>query len=585
LAFYLGLFGYGPNSAAALIEDGQLVAFAEEERFNRIKTAPNSLPLAALDYCLSEPGIGIDQVAAIGFGWDCPDYVKTMPAFYANLHETYEDGDAEYNELVKQSHLSTFHPERIRWDLVRGLAARGHHLDPVKIDFLPHHQCHAASTFYVSGFDEATILTIDGSGEEKTTFIWHGKGADITEVRRVDLPHSLGGFFAMFTEFLGFRPYQDEGKLMGLAAFAEPGEDARANVGQVLRFDPETGEFLLDPTMRYMDRRTLGRNFTDRFVDIFGPPRRSHEPLEDHHRDLAAAVQEQLEQIAAALVRDGIRQTDAAKVCVAGGVGMNCKMNGLIGRLPEVEDIYVQPAAADNGIALGAALILARRDGVETFEPMRHAYWGPEYSEDQCEAALIEAKLDYRRVENVAEITAELLADGLIIGWFQGRMEVGARALGNRSILANPVLKDARDLVNAEVKHRETWRPFCPSILAETYNRYFGDDVPDSPFMTLAFPMLPEFHDALPSVVHVDGTARPQSVRKDVNPVYHALIEALGVRTGHPVVLNTSFNIQGEPIVCTPRDALRCFGGTGIDVLVLDNFVTAKPSVILPKEN
>lgn len=577
MGYFLGLFGYGPNPAAALVKDSQIVAFAEEERFVRIKTAPSYLPVNALLYCLKEAKIGIQDVDGIGFGWECDRYIEAMPRFYREFRTKYPQEGNEYNCLQEDHLLNLYHPTRIRSDLQYALALRGVYLDPASIRFLPHHLCHAASAYYCSGFPEASILTMDGSGEEHSTFMWHGAGDTIKELKSFKLPHSLGGFYATFTEFLGFKAYQDEGKLMGLAPYGEYSDASQALLDQILPYDPDSGDFQTNPYMRYLGSRTYGRRFTDQFVAVFGKPRLSHQPIEKYHRDLAFNVQWRLEQVAAALVRRLISITGASSLCLAGGVAMNCCMNGKLSLMPEVRDIFVQPASSDNGIALGAALVMAQRAGVASFEKLPHAYWGPAFSDAEVEAAILESKLKYdRSTATVAEV-AKALAEGQIVGWFQERMEVGARALGNRSILASPLSKDMKDKLNREVKHREAWRPFCPSLPIDDYRTYFEHGT-DSDYMILAYEVRKELRDRIPGVVHVDGTGRPQTVRPEVNPTFYALLKEFGRLTGHPVLINTSFNVQGEPIVCTPADALRCFGGTGLDMLVLNDFLLRKRS-------
>ncbi len=576
MGHYLGIMGYSPNSAAAILRDGEIVAFAEEERFNRIKTSPGVMPIASILYCLEEARIGFDELDGIGFGWDSPHYAETMPAFYDGLRERYPDPDPTYNALYEQALLVKMNPEYVRADLCQGLALRGHRLDPNRIRFLPHHLCHAASTYFASGFEDAAVVTVDGSGEESTTHLWNARGHVIDEIERFLLPHSLGGYYATFTEFLGFRANRDEGKLMGLAAFGEYSESLQRKLDQVLTYDEASGRFEVNPYMRHVGKRSYGRRFTDAMVDLFGSPRLSHQRLEDEHRDLAFNVQYRLEAVMKALTKRALASSGSRNLCLAGGVAMNCKMNGALAGLDGVDRIFVQPASSDNGIALGAAYLLAREAGVETFAPMRHAYYGPAYSDAQIENALRESKLAYRKSADTTEEVADALANGKIVGWFQGRMEFGARALGGRSILANPLIENMRDKINAEVKHREGWRPFCPSILAERYYTYFEKTCATSDYMILAFPVREEYQELIPAAVHVDGTARPQAVHRDTNPRYHALIEAFAERTGHPVLINTSFNVQGEPVVCTPQDALRCFGGTGIDLLVMNDFIVEK---------
>jgi len=575
MSYFLGMFGYGPNPSAALLRDGRIIAFAEEERFNRIKTAPSHLPISAIDYCLDEAGINLAAVHAVGFGWECDKYAAEMPTFFDELRKDYPSDEDEYGKIYEELLLKIYHPERIINNLRHALIARGHDLDPEKLHFLPHHLCHAASTYLCSGMSEASILTIDGSGEDSTTLMWHGKNQDINELERYQLPHSLGAYYATFTEFLGFQPYHDEGKLMGLAPYGTYSAEMQEKLEKILSFDDEIERFRVNPYMRYLGRNTYSARFTDAFVEIFGMPRTKGSALEDYHRDLAFNVQWRLEEVAKRLVRNLIAQTGSRNLCLAGGVAMNCKMNGALAKLPEVNHIFIQPAAADNGIGLGAALLLAREHDAFTHERMVHAYWGPSYSDDEVEETLKEAKTKYHRADDVPKEVAQYINDGLIIGWFQGRMEIGARALGNRSILANPVIKDMRERLNAEVKHREVWRPFCPSVTYEDYLRYFHGTA-ESDFMIQAFEVRDEYKALLPAVVHVDGTARPQTVRQESNPRFHALLRNFEKLSGHPVLVNTSFNIMGEPIVRTPRDALRCFGGTGLDVLVMNDFIVNK---------
>lgn len=575
MSYHMGLFGYGPNPSAAILKDGALVAFAEEERYNRIKMSPNNLPVGALVYCLKEAGIGIGEVESIGFGWDCERYVEEMPGHHANFRADYPSDSDGYNVLQDEFLLNLYDPLRIRTEFQQSLALQGVVLPPDKIRFLPHHLCHAASTFHASGFLSASVLTIDGSGEEASTVLWHASSEGIRELQRFNLPHTLGGYYATFTEFLGFKANQDEGKLMGLASYGKYSEALQAKLENILSFDPESGDFRVNPYMRYLGSRKFGRRFTDAFVDVFGKPRLSQQKIETDHRDLAFNVQWRLEQVVQALARKLIAQTGDGNLCLAGGVAMNCCLNGKLALMPEVSKIFVQPASADNGIALGAAYLLANEERARESTPMVHAYWGNSYADEQIESALKESKLPYRRSEDLVGEVAAMLQAGKIVGWLQGRMEVGARALGGRSILASPVYPNMKDKLNLEVKHREDWRPFCPSMPIDDYRRYF-DHGDHSDFMIMAFPVKEEMRAFIPSVVHVDGTARPQTVRRECNPRFYDLLKEFGRLSGHPVLINTSFNIQGEPVVCTPRDALRCFGGTGIDVLVMSDFIVDK---------
>ncbi len=578
MAYYMGIFGgQGPNPGAALLRDGALVAFGEEERFSRIKGAPSAIPVGSIMHCLETAGIGLEQVAQIGFGWDCERYTRDIAGFLQRIETRFGVIDNSYNRLHEQRLRLNLDPLRLKADLRFGLAKRGQALDETKIVFYRHHLCHAASAFYCSGFDTASILTLDGSGEEYTCVLWHGNGTSIRELKSFTLPDSLGGYYATFTEYLGFKADEEEGKLMGLAPYGRYSEEMQRKLEQILRYDPASGDFSVDPRLRFFGPRNHGQRFTDRVVELFGAPRLRHEEIGDRHRDIAFNVQWRLEQVGLGLARQVIAATGSRNLCLSGGVAMNCKMNGLIAQLPEVERIFVQPAASDSGTALGAAYLAARSGGVERFDRFEHAYWGSSYNDAQIEAALREAKIAYRRSGNIVREVARHLLEGRIIGWFQGAAEVGARALGNRSILANPLILDMRDKLNREVKHREGWRPFCPSVTEESYARYFGG-LAEGDFMILAFPVEESQRAKIPAAVHVDGSARPQRVTRRANPRFHALLRAFGEASGHEILINTSFNIQGERIVDSPRDAGRCFGGTGIDVLAIGDFIALKPA-------
>ena len=575
MRYFLGIFGgQGPNPAAALLREGDLVAFCEEERFSRIKGAPNALPINSILYCLNLANIGLDDVEKIGFGWDCERYITETAVYLKKLRDGYEFSDP-YNKLHEERLLINFDPLKIKMDLTFALAKHGLKLDQNKIKFFQHHLCHAASSFYCSGFKEASILTLDGSGEEYSCVLWTGIGKEIREVRNFKLPNSLGGYYATFTEFLGFKADEEEGKLMGLAPYGVYSEDLQDKLSKVLGYDAASGDFWVDPTMRFVGRRSFGQRYTDKLVALFGQPRLRNQALTQWHKDIAYNVQWRLEQVAVALVTDLVNATGLSNVCLSGGVAMNCKMNGVLAQLPSVAEIFVQPASSDSGTALGAAYLAAQSQGISAFAKFNHAYWGSQYDDTQIESALKEAKLGYRRSDDIAQETARYLSRGLIVGWFQGATEIGARALGNRSILANPMFESMKEKLNLQVKHREDWRPFCPSLTAAEYERFFPK-LPHSDFMILAFPVNGSMRRFIPGAVHVDGSARPQRVAAEHNPLFHSLLVEFGKLAGHEVLINTSFNVQGEPIVNSPRDAIRCFGGTGLDVLAIGNFIVTK---------
>ena len=569
----LGLFGPGPNPSAALLIDGQIIAWAEEERFNRIKTAPNSLPIKSTKWCLEYAGITLDQVDKIAYGWDCPNYITNTKDFFKSQREIFFDNSI-FNQLQEEFYLNIYHPERIKYQLQLGLGSLSVEHKLPEIVYFKHHECHAASAFFSSGFTEGNVITIDGSGEEVSTLLCYASDDKIEVIKSFKLPDTLGGFYATFTEFLGFRAYHDEGKVMGLASYGKYQEDLQRKLDKFIPFDPDTGEFAVNHKLRYVGDHTYGSRYTDEFVEIFGKPRGNESALSGQYPDLAFALQYRLENIVNTLAKWLFRETGSRNLCLAGGVAMNCVMNGRLAEQDFVDNIYVQPAASDNGVSLGAAQLLNMQEGVKNQE-MKHAYWGPEFSDNDIEKAINESKLSYRRSDNICNEIAKKINDGKIVGWFQGRLEVGARALGNRSILASPLIKDMQDKINLEVKHRENWRPFCPSMKEEVYEKYI-DASSDSPYMIMAFPVREEFKSLIPAVVHVDGTARPQAVNKKYNPKFWGLLDEFEKLTGHAVLINSSFNIQGEPVVCSPSDALRTFGGTGLDVLALGDYIIEK---------
>jgi carbamoyltransferase len=574
----LGLFAPGPNPSAALIAGGKLVAWAEEERFNRIKTAPNDFPFKAARFCLEQAGLNLDQIDCIAYGWDSTRYALEVPMFYEEQYTKYHDTQA-YNKLQQSYRLNLYHPDRIAQTLRLGLRQLSptNRIPPIK--YYSHHLSHVASAFYASGFMEANVLSIDGSGEEICTMLAKADAQGIEVLETWKLPHSLGGVYATFTEFLGFTPYMDEGKVTGLASYGAYKQELQDKLDKVLSFDEKTGNYAVNPYMRFIGDHNFGRRFTDEFVALFGEPRsKAVSALAAPYPDLAFAVQWRLEQTVMAMVRGLHERTGLTNVCLAGGVAMNCAMNGKIAQMDCVKKLFIQPASTDTGVSLGAALLAARENGDDVAFTMNHVHYGPSYTDEQIERVLQTAKLRYRKSANVAAETAQMLADGKVVGWVQGAMEVGARSLGGRSILANPMLKDMKDKLNLEVKHREDWRPFCPSVKAESYERFFQSDVEayNPQCMIAALPVVESERGHIPSCVHVDGTARVQRVTKDVHPLFWNVLDEFEQRTGYGILINTSFNVQGEPMVRTPEDALRCYFSTGLDALVMGSFILEK---------
>lgn len=566
--YILGLTTLG-DAAATLICDGEIVAAAEEERFSRLKHH-SGFPYQAMQYCLDEGGIGIADVAHIGLYWK-PWVLrhKALQAIRTGLispdmfKARVDRGVAQ----VSDSYLGMFaYPRRIR-----------KYFGPsnFRFHFLEHHQCHAASAFFVSGFERAAIMTWDGTGEDTTTLFSQGEGGHIRILKRVKLPHSLGQFYSAVTNFIGFDMFAgDEWKVMGLAAYGEP-EYYDFLARRVLRTNGNY-DFRLD--IGVLDHHLAKHyQFSEEIIKELGPPRRADEDLTKRHCNIAASAQKVLEDTALYLLHGLHERTREENLCMAGGVAFNSVMNGRIMEETPFKRFFVQPAAGDAGCSLGAALLvyhsLLKRP--RNFE-MEHAYYGPGFSSEQCAAALHEAGMKFETLpdEEMLPRVARMLADGAILGWFQGRMEFGPRALGNRSFLADPRRADMRELLNLKVKLREWFRPLAPSMLEESAGAIFGKPHRD-PFMITVLSVAEEQRAAIPAVVHVDGTARPQTVSRKTNPRFWELIRHFEKLTGVPMLLNTSFNIQ-EPIVCRPEDAIRTFQSASFDALVLEDHLVLR---------
>ncbi|NUM52651.1 MAG: carbamoyltransferase [Candidatus Hydrogenedentes bacterium] len=558
----LGIGGYSHDSAAALVCDGQLVAAVAEERLTRIKHQ-GGVPRRAVQFCLDTAGISIDDI----------DHVccymrpglrlgKRIPYRLTQILKspTYSAGYIAYEMQHNAEYVLG----------MRGLCGRR-----AALHFMHHHPAHAASAFLVSPFEEAALLSIDYVGEWDVTWAGVGRGTTITPLFSEHYPNSLGVLYTGLTDYLGFARASDEYKVMGLASYGEPEyADEFRRIVQLL----PGGRYRIDLSWlqcHYLAGSRCGY-MSPKFIQRFGAARKKDEPIGRKHQNIAASLQCVLEETALHVARHLHDATKSKRLCLAGGVALNCSMNGRLLREGPFDEIFVQPAAGDDGIAIGAALqkhyeLTRAPRGFE----MRHAFWGPEHSHESIKRFLDLAKLPYEHPANVIERTADLLVEGRIVGWYQGRMEFGPRALGARSILADPTRADMKDLINMYVKHREEFRPFAPSCLAERAGEYF-DGCTSSPFMLFVYPVKKELREKVPAITHVDGTARVQTVTRDANPKYYALIEAFERRRGVPMVLNTSFNVMGEPIVNTPADAARCFFSTGMDALVLGDFVLTK---------
>ncbi len=578
----------GGHPSACVLKDGELVAFVEEERFVRVKQALGYLPSHSIRYCLKRAKLGLDDIDCIAFGWDANAYRWRFPLFLAKSflkHRAWRHPRAPHASpgrpqlgsavLSGIRSLVSFQPKALMEKIVLGLGDAGFkdgRIPPVS--FIKHHLAHAASAHYCSGFDESAILVFDGHGEENTTTIFRGEGKRIRLLKEINIPHSLGWFYSAFTEFLGWNPNEGEVKLMGLAPFGKPNPEIEELVKRILMITDDG--IRVNADYLFYGKRSYGKFFSDVLVDQLGLPRAKGDPLNDRHREIAYAVQNRLEEAGVHLASLAIRLAGTDRLCLAGGVALNCKMNGEIHRRGIAREIFIQPIAYDGGVSLGAAMVAAMERGDDCRFTMDHLYWGPDYSNEKIEALLKANRVPHRLSGCAAEEGARMIAEGKIVGWFQGRMECGPRALGARSILADPRRPDMKDLVNDRVKFRESWRPFALSILEESFPEYVKKPAP-SPFMNMAFEVAENKRESIPSAMHwIDRTTRPQTVSRKTNPRYWELIDCFRRITEVPGVLNTSFNVKDEPIVCTPRDALRCFYGTGLDALIMGDFVLEK---------
>jgi carbamoyltransferase len=566
--YILGLTTLG-DSAATLIRDGELVAAAEEERFSRRKHH-SGFPFLAVQYCLEEAGIRLADVEHVALYWKpwvlrhkAWQAVKSAAISGAMFRARADRGVAG----VGGSYLGMLQFPKLLREKFGPSGFRFHYLD--------HHLCHVASAFYVSPFERAAVLTLDGTGEDTTTMFARASGLDIDVLKRIKLPHSLGQFYSAVTNFLGFDMYTgDEWKVMGLAAYGKP-EYYPFLSEKVLSLNGN-GDYHVD--IQVLDHHLAKHyQFSEAAVRALGPPRKPNEPIEERHQNIAASAQKVVEETVLHLLKVLHEQTGEENLCLAGGVAFNSVMNGRLMNESPFQDYYIQPAAGDAGCSLGACYqvwngILRKP---RTFR-MEHAYWGPSFTSEQCAAALRDTGLVFETLPDEALLPrlARLIADGAIIGWFQGRMEFGPRALGDRSFLADPRRADMRELLNQKVKLREWFRPLAPSMLEEAGEEIFGCPRRD-PFMVTVFSVAEGQKERIPAVVHVDGTARPQTVSRKTNPRYWQLIKEFEKLTGIPVLLNTSFNVQ-EPIVCRPQDAIRTFQSASFDALVLENHLVIR---------
>jgi carbamoyltransferase len=540
------------------LQDGKVLAFAEEERLNREKHT-KAFPHRSIGFCLEFGGMGIKDIDYVAYPFKpLTDYRRGFVDFLARFPHSY-----------KRFAGQTMFDYRLIRKVIDFSRTYGYKKRSI---FLGHHDAHAASSFLVSPFEEAAILSIDRGGDYLSTMLARGQGQRIEILDSIRNPHSLGSVYSAITSYLGFKPNGGEGKVMGLAPYGSPTfyEDFKELVG----FNGENG---LEIDLSYFSYQLFGGyGISKKFIERFGLPRQAESAVEERHEDIAWALQKVTEDAACRMAQTLQKRTGLRKLCLAGGVALNSAMNAMILRNTDFEEIFIQPAANDAGTSMGAALYLwhTALNNPRNWR-MENASLGPSYSEREIESALSEYEMNFQRVERPAVVAAKLLADGRIVGWLQGRMEIGPRALGNRSILADPRPAKMKDILNSRVKHREGFRPFAPSILEEHAPEYFEESRP-SPFMLLVLPIKKRMRHKVPAVCHVDGTGRLQTVGQEANPLYYELISEFNKMTGVPMVLNTSFNVRGEPIVCSPEDAIKCFNGTEMDALIMGNYLVRK---------
>jgi carbamoyltransferase len=570
--YTLGINAAFHDPAACLVADGQVIAAAEEERFTHIKHGKRPVPFSAwelpyhaIDYCLAAAGIELADVDHIAYSYEPAIQLgdRQQDTWLQLPIEPSAHADMDWENVWDPLFLSYMvnAPRQLvdGWPhhlQARFRRARQHgHFEWHHVD---HHLAHEASAFLASPFKRAAVMTLDGRGEQATTSYGIWRDGRFQRLGEVAMPHSLGLLYEQVTSYLGFLHSSDEYKVMALASYGQP---------------------VYADTFRDILRLSANGQYTVndlRLVERFGPTRLRGAPMEQQHFDIARSLQEVLTETVLELTRWLHRETGEEQLCMAGGVALNCAMNGRLRQQGPFRDIWVQPAAGDAGTALGAALWIDARVRDDWSHPyvMAHAYLGPEYTDAEIEKFLQWAKLPYRHLDNIAEETADILAQDKVIGWFQGRMEFGPRALGARSILASPLHAEMQARLN-EIKDREDFRPVAPVVLEEAVNDWFENGVP-SPFMLFVHGVRPDKADRIPAVRHVDGTARIQTINRDQHPLYYDLIQAFAARTGVPVLVNTSFNTRGEPMVCSPRDAIESYLTSPLDALVIGSFLLEK---------
>ena len=559
-------FSHDPS--AALVIDGKIVALCDEERLIREKHAKEKRPVNAVKFCLKKAGIRPEDVNAVAYPWSSDAYEEKKWEFVKRCWKT-RPAHA-YKSILN---AKKFHASKVE-KLHRTLKESG--IDPakVKIHFVEHHMAHASSAYHLSGFKDAAIMSIDGAGEFTSTFFGYGMNGEIRKMKEIIYPDSLGMFYATMTEYLGFEALDGEYKVMGMAPYGDAG---KIDFSGFIKYDKHS--FTIDDEYvcaRLSKRARPDRMYSRKFIENWGPARKG-DALSAPYVHIAARTQKTLEDIVITLMESHLGSVlvrNGGRLCFAGGCALNVKLNKKIIEHPLVKELFVQPAAHDSGTSLGAATFAAYVSG-DKIEPMKHVYYGPSYTNAEIKEVLDRFRIRHEECGNIGDRAAGLLAGGNIVAWFQGPMEFGPRALGNRSILGNPSVKGTADEINSRIKFRENWRPFCPSILPE-----FADEIitvkHPSPYMTFSFSIKDKWKAKISEVIHVDNTARPQFVDHSSNPMFYDLLQSFYKKTGVPALINTSMNRRGEPIVCSPEDAIHMFYGCGLEYMAMGDFLISK---------
>jgi carbamoyltransferase len=575
--YILGINAYHGDAAAAIIKDGKLLAAVEEERFNRFKHCAG-FPTESIRYCLKTAGIGIEEVDHIGISRNPSAHLHKKVLFAATRAAKQVTAPAGILGQIKDRLENTAKVRDLKEDLARVLDVQKKNLQ-AQFHNIEHHRAHLASSFFVSPFPKAALLSIDGFGDFISTMWGVGEGNTIRVLGQVEYPHSTGIVYTATTQFLGFPHYGDEGKVMGLAPYGQPRfidefrHIIRTEEGGQFRLSLEYFRHHAEGVEMTWDKGSpqIGRIYSDEFSRVFGPPREKGAALTNRDRDIAASLQLRLEEIGFHVLNHLQEQTGLTDLGLSGGVAYNSVMNGKILLHTPFRRVFVQPAAGDSGTAVGVCYQIHNdlNSGESRVEVMEGAYTGPEFTDEEIRREIENSNLEYQTFqgEELTTQAAKDIADGLVVGWFQGRMEFGPRALGNRSIVVDPRRAEMKDILNDRIKKREPFRPFAPSILEDHVDKYFEQNHP-APTMLMVYQIRPERYREIPAVTHVDGSGRLQTVSRSVNARYYDLISAFYKLTGVPVVLNTSFN-ENEPIVCTPRHAIDCFLKTKMDVLYM----------------